>query len=84
MSEIQIRKGKIASIKRERGFGFVRDILTGQDRFFNASRCLTPFDSLKEGQSVEFEPYDLPPRKNPTTGRQEDGLQARGILVRES
>ncbi len=42
------------------GFGFVVDP-SGQDRFFSHSSVDgTPFDALREGDVVEFEPYEEP------------------------
>jgi CspA family cold shock protein len=52
--------GSIKKIVRERGFGFISDT-DGRELFFHQSG-LAPaqFDSLKEGQKVEFEVEDSP------------------------
>ncbi len=54
-------KGRITTIKRSKGFGFIRDE-AGVDRFFHANACETPFDQVQEGLDVTFEPYDEPGR----------------------
>lgn len=56
-------KGKIKSVIRKTaqqkgGFGFIIDEV-GQERFFHArnlARASGPFESLREGLHVEFEP----------------------------
>lgn len=50
-------KGRITTIKRGKGFGFIRDE-TGTDRFFHANSCDTPFDQLQEGLDVTFEAFE--------------------------
>lgn len=50
-------KGRITTIKRNKGFGFIRDE-AGTDRFFHANSVETPFEQLQEGLDVTFEPYD--------------------------
>lgn len=48
-------QGTIKRIIRDRGFGFIRTP-DGQEVFFHRSSLQSlDFDSLKEGQSVEFE-----------------------------
>lgn len=54
-------KGRITTIKRAKGFGFIRDE-AGVDRFFHANACDTPFDQLQEGLEVTHEPYTDPER----------------------
>jgi len=47
--------GVIRRLVRERGFGFIKSD-DGQDLFFHRSELQrVAFDSLKEGQTVEFE-----------------------------
>ncbi len=53
--------GRITTIKRAKGFGFIKDA-AGVDRFFHANACETPFDQLQEGLDVEFETYTEPGR----------------------
>lgn len=53
--------GRITTIKRSKGFGFIKDS-EGQDRFFHANCCDTPFEQLQEQIAVEFEPYVDPER----------------------
>lgn len=54
-------KGRITTIKRAKGFGFIRDE-SGVDRFFHANACETPFEQVQEGLDVTFEPYNEPGR----------------------
>ena len=50
--------GTIRRLVRDRGFGFIRSG-DGQDLFFHRSELQgVAFDSLKEGQTVEFEKSD--------------------------
>jgi len=52
--------GTIRRLVRDRGFGFIKSG-DGQDLFFHRSELQgVAFDSLKEGQSVEFEKGDSP------------------------
>ncbi|MEW6009016.1 MAG: cold shock domain-containing protein [Candidatus Omnitrophota bacterium] len=47
--------GKIKKVVRERGFGFISDT-DGREVFFHQSGLVeVQFDSLKEGQKVEFD-----------------------------
>lgn len=49
--------GTITAIKREKGFGFIKDS-EGASRFFHANHLEdADFKDLQEGQTVEFEPY---------------------------
>ena len=46
--------GTIKRLVRDQGFGFIK-IVDGFDLFFHCSELLdTSFDSLKEGQEVDF------------------------------
>ena len=46
--------GTVKRLVSEKGFGFVA-ASDGQEYFFHQSACTgTPFDSLREGQSVTF------------------------------
>ena len=48
-------QGTIKRIVRDRGFGFIRST-DGQEVFFHRSTLRElAFDSIKEGQAVEFE-----------------------------
>jgi len=52
--------GVIRRLVRDRGFGFIKSG-DGQDLFFHRSELQgVTFDSLKEGQSVEFEKGQSP------------------------
>ena len=47
--------GTVKRLVSEKGFGFVATA-EGQEYFFHQSACTgTPFDSLREGQSVTFD-----------------------------
>ena len=47
--------GKIKLIVGEKGFGFI-EAGDGKEYFFHSSACATtPFDALREGQSVTFD-----------------------------
>lgn len=65
--------GVITSIKKDRGFGFIRTD-DHVDRFFHANGCITPFETLQEGQRATFEPFTLP-------GARGEGLRARRVYV---
>lgn len=69
-------QGRITAIKRSKGFGFIRDN-AHTDRFFHANSCLTPFESLQEGDLVEFESFTQ-------EGARGDGLRARRVLFLEA
>jgi len=49
-------QGTIKSIRDDRGFGFIRPDNENQDIFFHSSSVEggTTFDSLREGQRVQF------------------------------
>ncbi|MFC1657858.1 cold-shock protein [Candidatus Omnitrophota bacterium] len=50
-----MHKGQIKKLMRERGFGFISDT-DGREVFFHQSGLVeTKFDTLNEGQEVEFE-----------------------------
>ena len=52
--------GVIRRLVRDRGFGFIKSG-DGQDLFFHRSELQgVTFDSLKEGQSVDFEKGQSP------------------------
>lgn len=58
--------GQIQRIARDRGFGFIRPAGESEDLFFHSSAVENgAFDSLNEGQSVEFDKGqdDRDPRK---------------------
>jgi CspA family cold shock protein len=63
--------GTIKKIVRDRGFGFIRSD-DGQDRFFHRSGVRDSFDTLTEGQKVEFdeEPSSKGPRATNVRPRQ--------------
>ena len=46
-------QGTIKKIISEKGFGFI-SAGENKDLFFHSSGCLVPFDSLQEGQTVDF------------------------------
>jgi CspA family cold shock protein len=48
--------GKIKTLVRDRGFGFIQVEGSSEDVFFHSSSLSDgDFDSLREGQSVEFD-----------------------------
>jgi len=50
-----MNKGKIKKLIRDRGFGFISDT-DGSEVFFHQTGLVDgKFDSLQEGQEVEFE-----------------------------
>lgn len=50
-----MKKGTIRRVVTDRGFGFIQGE-TGEDLFFHRSACQgVLFESLREGQSVEYE-----------------------------
>jgi CspA family cold shock protein len=51
--------GTIKRIARDKGFGFIRDA-SGQEYFFHRSSVQGSFDSLTEGQRVNFEEEESP------------------------
>ena len=59
--------GKIARLVRDRGFGFIRPEGATEDIFFHSSAVgSATFDTLNEGQPVEFEQESDPrdPKRN--------------------
>jgi CspA family cold shock protein len=59
--------GEIKRLERSRGFGFIRPDGESEDVFFHTSALQgVMFDSLNEGQKVEFEkqPDERDPRRN--------------------
>jgi len=59
--------GKIKRLMRDRGFGFIRGA-DGKEVFFHQSSLTDlTFDSLSEGQEVEFEVEQSP--KGPRAGK---------------
>jgi CspA family cold shock protein len=46
--------GTIKRLVHDKGFGFIA-AGDGSEYFFHQSACQTPFDDLREGQSVTFE-----------------------------
>lgn len=70
-------KGRITTIKRVKGFGFIKGE-DGTDRFFHANSCVDQtFNALQEGLVVEFEPYEEEGR-GPSGG---PGARARSVRV---
>ena len=57
--------GTIKRIQRDKGFGFIRDT-SGQEYFFHRSAVQGSFDSLSEGQRVNFDEEQSP--KGPRAG----------------
>ncbi|MBU4560780.1 cold shock domain-containing protein [bacterium] len=51
-------KGTIKKVVQQRGFGFIT-VENGKDVFFHRSSA-ADFDSLEEGDSVEFDVEDSP------------------------
>jgi CspA family cold shock protein len=47
--------GQIKKLVRDRGFGFIRPEGSQEDIFFHSSATMGAFDSLNEGQNVEFD-----------------------------
>ncbi|MDD4909547.1 MAG: cold shock domain-containing protein [Candidatus Omnitrophica bacterium] len=56
-----MHSGKIKKVVRERGFGFISDT-DGREVFFHQSGLMggASFDSLSEGQAVDFEVENSP------------------------
>lgn len=53
-----MRSGMVVRIVEDRGFGFLRDDLTGKEYFFHKTMLLPSrhdFDRLRHGVCVEFE-----------------------------
>lgn len=47
--------GTIKKIIADKGFGFISMPGGKADLFFHSSECLATFDTLQQGQAVEFE-----------------------------
>jgi CspA family cold shock protein len=47
--------GQIKRLVRDRGFGFIQPTGESEDIFFHSSATAGMFDSLSEGQTVEFD-----------------------------
>ena len=65
--EQEMATGQIKRLARDRGFGFIRPDGESEDIFFHTSAVQGGiFDSLNEGQTVEFEKGadDRDPRKS--------------------
>jgi cold shock CspA family protein len=71
-------KGVVTRIFPNNGYGFVRDD-DGFLRFFHANdfKPIRAFDTLREGQGLEFDPLDL--GESPTG--KDNGLRAVNIHV---
>jgi CspA family cold shock protein len=60
--------GKIKTMVRDRGFGFIQADGASEDIFFHSSAVAAGgFDALSEGQTVEFEAEQDP--RNPSRKR---------------
>jgi CspA family cold shock protein len=60
--------GKIKNLVRDRGFGFIQVEGSSNDVFFHSSALVQGnFDSLKEGETVEFDVEPDP--RNPSRQR---------------
>jgi CspA family cold shock protein len=60
--------GKIKNLVRDRGFGFIRVDGSTDEVFFHSSALVeASFDSLQEGQAVEFDVQPDP--RNPSRSR---------------
>lgn len=72
----------MTTVKRNKGFGF----LVGEDdqeRFFHANGLDAPstFTQLKEGITVEFEPYQDTISRRRQQGDRDNGQRARSIRI---
>ena len=60
--------GKIKTLVRDRGFGFIQPDGSSEDVFFHSTSVASGgFDSLSEGQQVEFDKEADP--RNPSRSR---------------
>jgi len=62
-----VATGKIKSLVRDRGFGFIQEEGSANDVFFHRSSVASgDFDQMREGESVEFdvEPDPRNPRRS--------------------
>jgi len=66
-------QGTIKKLVSERGFGFIAS--SGQELFFHHSSVQGSFESLSEGQAVEFEVDSTPNSK----GKGPRAIQVKGI-----
>lgn len=56
-----MQRGTIKKLVAEKGFGFIAGGAKGKDLFFHVSAVKdVPFESLTEGQAVEFESEEGP------------------------
>lgn len=77
-------KGVITRVVREKGFGFLRGVDDGLDRYFQShnvhSDSTVLFRDLEDGQEVEFEPYSLPPpASDQPSAKVHNNLRARKV-----
>ena len=69
-------EGTVVRLIRERGFGFIRSEPDGEEIFFHATSVVNGrFDTMNEGQSVDFEKVRDP------RGR---GMRAENVRVAEA
>jgi CspA family cold shock protein len=66
--------GQIKRLVKDRGFGFIRPDGESEDIFFHISAAEGIFDSLNEGQTVEFDKQPDP----------RDSSRSRAVNVRPS
>lgn len=66
-------QGTIKKLVSERGFGFIAS--SGQELFFHHSSVEGSFESLSEGQAVEFEIDSAPNSK----GKGPRAIQVKGV-----
>jgi len=60
--------GKIKTLVRDRGFGFIQADGSSDDVFFHSTSVASGgFDALSEGQAVQFDPESDP--RNPSRSR---------------
>ena len=59
MESRQVSQGTIKKLVADKGFGFIRSD-SGTEFFFHRSSVDGDFDSLREGQEVEYEEGDGP------------------------
>jgi len=58
--------GTISRLVRDRGFGFIRTDPGGEEFFFHATAVPAgSFDSMREGQTVEFDKTNDPRGRGP-------------------
>jgi cold shock protein len=56
-------QGKIKKIVADRGFGFISGVGRNEVFFHSTSVKEVPFEQLSEGQVVDYEIEDTPPRR---------------------